>query len=367
LSLDQGFFGDVEQFNARLAKFALSLNTPEAQEIKTRLELVRQKYPSEHLNNLDGRLRDFGSFRGAVWELFLFEQLLNSEIHLEVEVAVDGKPKSIDFVWDSGNRTFCLEATSRSHSQGAIATDLMQNELLSYLDASLQVQSRLVHLNVTRANSVRPDFEYVRSAIEKFHSLREIGAGGCVKHSIEDVASGWRFEVTFGVDVSVANGIVPIVLNGTSYEELSLADLRESIECKFSKFGHHGKFANVLAFVGEHLIPPNTFSTVKLLYGEPALRVAVDDSLQSYILENPGVFALGNSKYSHVAAVVIGSGLLPGFSSYRIPMVCLNPNASNPLSANDFPINAEWFRFNEDHFESRRNDSKWQHMGLLSV
>ena len=358
-SWESDFFTPDRGFKSQLARDIIESKDPIIRDILKRIEKSRLLFPENLRKSLDGRLKDYSRFRGAVWELYILEQLnvAGYEIEFEKRIAINGK--QIDFSWRNNGTDFHLEVTSKSGNQVIQKIEEHQVKLFDAVNSIVKVKNRLVNLSIMEWTELSPNIENIAYLVKTFidqnrhQDLRS-------KSTLIDGDSNWKFELTLG-DKRDEEWEIPFFTFGPISDEfVGLEDYREAINYKLSKFDGVAHGVNLIALVGAHKFPPTLFEAIQIVYGQPAIKINLVTNESINTLSDMGNFFPKNEYGANVSALILGYGSIPGFSSYKSVLICINPNNPSEKILNTLPFDAQFIRLTNDGFEISTKIGDWR-------
>lgn len=353
-----GFFENPLNFQSSIAR-SLALNpTPEARNIRHRLNKAWESYPDTNKKSLEGRLTDFNKFRGAAWELYFWEALTANNLRPEIEVSAGVPKKSVDFSWMENEKFIRLEVTSRSLSQENRKISELQDQLHLYLSENVDDISRLIIISIRECDKTEPDMNFfARAIMNQFEQVASMKSE--VNVPVVHRKSGWEVEVRFGDLIYSKLSVAPIILEPIYPEVIDQKDYRDLLAEKFSKFDRTSNCLNIVGIVGAHMFPPSIFDVIGILYGQIGVQISEHMKTAKNVFIDESFFMPGNSAYSHIAGVLIGFGSIPGFTSMVTPIFCLNPNFGDEFNPSWLPIDSQIIRLKSNSLEELEKDGTW--------
>lgn len=353
------FFREPDLFNSPMARLMFESESEEVKQIIKRMEFARTLYPEQQRSQLDLQLRDGRKFRGAVWELYLAEQLHLAGCEIQYESRIPNNRKSIDFSWEKDNTTFRVEATSKSLSHEAEKVDMIQATLYDEIASRVSIRTRSFRVNVVTSTTANPDIELICAELQALYQDHS-GNPESPQRQIKDPKSGWEFSFGLG-ELFLKPTEFPVFYFGPAETDvISPKEYQEVITFKKPKFIGADGGINIIALAGAHSFPPNIFEAVQIFYGNPAVQFNVETKQTVNTILNPGFFHPGFLEYEDISAFVLGFGSLPGFASSSPVLVCLNPNARTTLEPSMLPFEAQYLRISSEVFEFSDRAGEWK-------
>ena len=143
--------------------------------------------------------------------------------------------------------------------------------------------------------------------------------------------------------------------------------IRRRIKSKLSKVRIQPEVPSLLAFCNSFENATNSrFERVQTLYGVPQIQIDRISLESELILGDQGIWASEAPLISGFSGIYFTNGFMPGFSTYEIPQIWLNPLAANAFSPSQWPDDAHFYKSEVDlYYTNRALEFEWQRIDSI--